>query len=70
MPREKKISVEFIKRVTNEVLSSPRTEKAERSIVCDLIESVLFEAGAYNGFSYLDGWNNLASTDETRRFYY
>jgi hypothetical protein len=68
MSREKKIGVEFIKRVANEVLSSPRTDASERSIVCDLVESILFEAKAYKGYMYLE-WND-AETDQTRRLYY
>ena len=64
MAKEKKtIQVEMIKNFSNEQLSHPNNTMEEKLGIITMIEKILLEANAYNGFMFLhlDENNNAPS---------
>ena len=54
MPKQKKtISVQFIKEYANAQLNNPNNTTEEKMGIITMIEKVLHEAKAYNGYMYL-----------------
>jgi hypothetical protein len=68
MSARKKVHVAFVLAKANRMLAAPDGPYANPDIrrgVARLLETVLHDAGAYEGYSYLDG----AEGDRTRRQY-
>lgn len=53
MPKQKKtISVQFIKEYANAQLNNPNNTTEEKMGIMTMIEKILHEANAYNGYMY------------------
>ncbi len=70
----KTVKVAVLLEKANTALASTDWAKTERSKfirlgICSMIETVLFTAGCYAGFRYLDDYEEGVS-DESRRSYY
>jgi hypothetical protein len=70
--KRKTVEVGTLLHRLNYFLASERSTPAEREVMCQFVEGILFDTGNYMGFRYLDNTHNEADfqSDGTRRYYF